>query len=174
MVAYNELTATSSDFKHKKLVCVSARLPSRPQWSSNPFNVDARYISRQLFGTRWVRRKYRPKRKRKRSRREFSEIPADIRQAGDRRRRIQPEYGVPLFPIVNERILMRSAAFNVPGVKEHAYFLKDISDARRIRTRVLECQQVSREYTGCFLTIGMQASSRPTSRQSRTQTVGSS
>lgn len=34
---------------------------------------------------------------------------------------------------------MRRTAFNVPGVKEHAYFLKDISDARRIRTRVLDC-----------------------------------
>ncbi|THH31846.1 hypothetical protein EUX98_g2351 [Antrodiella citrinella] len=31
------------------------------------------------------------------------------------------------------------AAFNVPGVKEHAHFLKDIKDARAIRTRVLEC-----------------------------------
>jgi len=32
-----------------------------------------------------------------------------------------------------------SQTFNVPGVKEHAHFLKDIKDARAIRTRVLEC-----------------------------------
>ncbi|TCD60369.1 hypothetical protein EIP91_010260 [Steccherinum ochraceum] len=32
-----------------------------------------------------------------------------------------------------------SQTFNVPGVKEHAHFLKDIKDARSIRTRVLEC-----------------------------------
>ncbi|CAL1709677.1 unnamed protein product [Somion occarium] len=32
-----------------------------------------------------------------------------------------------------------SQTFNVPGVKENAYFLKDIRDARAIRTRVLEC-----------------------------------
>lgn len=30
-------------------------------------------------------------------------------------------------------------AFNVPGVKEHAHFLKDISNARAIRSRILEC-----------------------------------
>ncbi|KAI0795504.1 NDE1, mitochondrial external NADH dehydrogenase [Abortiporus biennis] len=32
-----------------------------------------------------------------------------------------------------------SQTFNVPGVKEHAHFLKDIKDARVIRARVLEC-----------------------------------
>ena len=30
-------------------------------------------------------------------------------------------------------------AFGIPGVKEHAYFLKDVRDARAIRLRVLEC-----------------------------------
>ncbi|KAK0484604.1 FAD/NAD-P-binding domain-containing protein [Armillaria novae-zelandiae] len=29
--------------------------------------------------------------------------------------------------------------FGIPGVKEHAHFLKDVKDARRIRTRILEC-----------------------------------
>ncbi len=33
-----------------------------------------------------------------------------------------------------------SSAFNVPGVKEHAHFLKDVKDARAIRTRILECK----------------------------------
>ncbi|KAL4072246.1 NDE1, mitochondrial external NADH dehydrogenase [Scleroderma citrinum] len=32
-----------------------------------------------------------------------------------------------------------SQTFNVPGVKEHAHFLKDVRDARSIRTRILEC-----------------------------------
>ncbi|KAI7870267.1 pyridine nucleotide-disulfide oxidoreductase-domain-containing protein [Spinellus fusiger] len=32
-----------------------------------------------------------------------------------------------------------SNTFNIPGVKEHAIFLKDIKDAKRIRSRVLEC-----------------------------------
>ena len=31
-------------------------------------------------------------------------------------------------------------AFDVPGVKENAYFLKDIRDARAIRARILECE----------------------------------
>ncbi|EKM56698.1 uncharacterized protein PHACADRAFT_91741 [Phanerochaete carnosa HHB-10118-sp] len=33
-----------------------------------------------------------------------------------------------------------SQTFGIPGVKEHAHFLKDISDARAIRNRVLECK----------------------------------
>ncbi|KAH8833800.1 hypothetical protein DL96DRAFT_1666819 [Flagelloscypha sp. PMI_526] len=32
-----------------------------------------------------------------------------------------------------------SQTFGVPGVKEHGFFLKDIADARKIRSRILEC-----------------------------------
>ncbi|KAG0260511.1 hypothetical protein DFQ27_003493 [Actinomortierella ambigua] len=32
-----------------------------------------------------------------------------------------------------------SNTFNIPGVKEHGFFLKEVSDARKIRQRVLEC-----------------------------------
>lgn len=32
-----------------------------------------------------------------------------------------------------------SQTFNTPGVKEHAYFLKDVGDARKIRKRLLSC-----------------------------------
>ncbi|KAI5116167.1 hypothetical protein M0805_002851 [Coniferiporia weirii] len=32
-----------------------------------------------------------------------------------------------------------SQTFNIPGVKENAYFLKDVRDARAIRSRILEC-----------------------------------
>ncbi|KAJ7031575.1 NDE1, mitochondrial external NADH dehydrogenase [Mycena alexandri] len=32
-----------------------------------------------------------------------------------------------------------SQTFGVPGVKEHAHFLKDVKDARAIRMRILEC-----------------------------------
>ena len=39
-------------------------------------------------------------------------------------------------------------AFNVPGVKEHAHFLKDIGDARKIRARVLECTHALHWYSG--------------------------
>lgn len=34
-----------------------------------------------------------------------------------------------------------SQTFGVPGVKEYAFFLKDVSDARKIRKRVLECKK---------------------------------
>lgn len=33
-----------------------------------------------------------------------------------------------------------SQTFNTPGVKEHAYFLKDIGNSRGIRKRILECE----------------------------------
>lgn len=32
-----------------------------------------------------------------------------------------------------------SQTFGIPGVKEHAYFLKDVQDARRIRNKLLSC-----------------------------------
>lgn len=32
-----------------------------------------------------------------------------------------------------------SNTFGIKGVKEHAFFLKEVADARRIRTRILEC-----------------------------------
>ncbi|KAL0068938.1 hypothetical protein AAF712_003931 [Marasmius tenuissimus] len=34
-----------------------------------------------------------------------------------------------------------SQTFNIPGVKEHAHFLKDVKDARAIRSRILECYE---------------------------------
>ena len=42
-----------------------------------------------------------------------------------------------------KRLLTLCAAFNIPGVKEHAHFLKDVRDARRIRSRILECECLS-------------------------------
>ncbi|KAI0342422.1 FAD/NAD(P)-binding domain-containing protein [Trametopsis cervina] len=40
-----------------------------------------------------------------------------------------------------------SQTFNVPGVKEHAHFLKNISDARRIKARILECLEQANQPT---------------------------
>jgi len=33
--------------------------------------------------------------------------------------------------------------FGTPGVKEYAYFLKDVGDARKIRRRLLECFEMA-------------------------------
>jgi NADH dehydrogenase FAD-containing subunit len=33
-----------------------------------------------------------------------------------------------------------SNTFGIPGVKEHAFFLKDVNDARKIRKRLIECK----------------------------------
>lgn len=40
-----------------------------------------------------------------------------------------------------------SQTFGVPGVKEHAFFLKDVADARKIRKRILECMYTHRTDT---------------------------
>ena len=37
-----------------------------------------------------------------------------------------------------------SQTFNTPGVRENAFFLKDVSDARNIRERVLQCKRSDR------------------------------
>ena len=41
-------------------------------------------------------------------------------------------------------------AFDVPGVKENAYFLKDIRDARAIRARILECESALFRFSMSF------------------------
>ncbi|KAF8186372.1 pyridine nucleotide-disulfide oxidoreductase-domain-containing protein [Pholiota molesta] len=47
------------------------------------------------------------------------------------------------FPLHFDKLIIAvgaySQTFGVPGVKEHAHFLKDVKDARKIRGRVLEC-----------------------------------
>ncbi|GAA5914968.1 hypothetical protein JCM6882_001948 [Rhodosporidiobolus microsporus] len=40
-----------------------------------------------------------------------------------------------------------SQTFGIPGVKEHAYFLKDIRDAAKIRGRILECFELASQPT---------------------------
>ncbi|KAL7422346.1 hypothetical protein Q5752_002992 [Cryptotrichosporon argae] len=37
----------------------------------------------------------------------------------------------------------RSASFGIPGAAEHAFFLKDVRDARAIRTRLLDCLELA-------------------------------
>lgn len=36
-----------------------------------------------------------------------------------------------------------SNTFGIKGVKEHAFFLKEVADARKIRTRILECFEIA-------------------------------
>jgi NADH dehydrogenase FAD-containing subunit len=50
---------------------------------------------------------------------------------------------VPVFPVRYDKLLVTvgsySQTFNTPGVRENAFFLKDVGDARQIRKRILEC-----------------------------------
>ncbi len=40
-----------------------------------------------------------------------------------------------------------SQTFDTPGVKEHAFFLKDVKDARRIRSRILQVMELAAQPT---------------------------
>ena len=48
-----------------------------------------------------------------------------------------------LFDVKYDKLVVTvgcySQTFGTPGVKEHAFFLKDVGDARRIRNRILAC-----------------------------------
>jgi len=48
-----------------------------------------------------------------------------------------------LFDVEYDKLIVTvgcySQTFGTPGVKEHAFFLKDVGDARRIRNRILAC-----------------------------------
>jgi NADH dehydrogenase FAD-containing subunit len=48
-----------------------------------------------------------------------------------------------LFDLTYDKLVVTvgcySQTFGTPGVKEHAFFLKDVGDARRIRNRILAC-----------------------------------
>ena len=52
-------------------------------------------------------------------------------ETGEPRQRFEIAYDVVIFALGEQ-----SATFGVPGVRENAYFLKTINDARRLRTRV--------------------------------------
>ena len=55
---------------------------------------------------------------------------------------------IPIFPVKYDKLIVTvgsySQTFNTPGVRENAYFLKDVGDARRIRKRVLEIFELCR------------------------------
>ncbi|KAH9936713.1 FAD/NAD(P)-binding domain-containing protein [Amylocystis lapponica] len=55
------------------------------------------------------------------------------------------------FPLRYDRLVIAvgcySQTFGVPGVKEHAHFLKDVRDARAIRTKILECFEQANQPT---------------------------
>ncbi|TFK51238.1 NDE1, mitochondrial external NADH dehydrogenase [Heliocybe sulcata] len=59
-----------------------------------------------------------------------------------------PGTGTP-FQLPYDKLIISVGAyaqtFGVPGVKEHGYFLKDVKDARSIRTRILECFEQAAE-----------------------------
>lgn len=48
-----------------------------------------------------------------------------------------------MFDVTYDKLIVTvgcySQTFGTPGVKEHAFFLKDVGDARRIRNRILAC-----------------------------------
>jgi len=71
--------------------------------------------------------------------RETMLVPEEEQQLG---KEVQVKDHVPVFPVKYDKLVVTvgsySQTFNTPGVKENAYFLKDVGDARKIRKRVLE------------------------------------
>ncbi|KAH9836093.1 FAD/NAD-P-binding domain-containing protein [Rhodofomes roseus] len=59
--------------------------------------------------------------------------------------------GTTHFTLRYDRLVVAVGAynqtFNVPGVKENAYFLKDVTDARAIRARIIECFEQANQPT---------------------------
>jgi NADH dehydrogenase FAD-containing subunit len=59
----------------------------------------------------------------------------------------RPEVKGKLFDLSYDKLIIAVGSycqtFNIPGVREHAYFLKDIGDARRIRKRILGCFEMA-------------------------------
>ncbi|KAH9923063.1 pyridine nucleotide-disulfide oxidoreductase-domain-containing protein [Fomitopsis serialis] len=59
--------------------------------------------------------------------------------------------GTAPFTLRYDRLVVAVGAYNntfsVPGVKENAYFLKDVRDARAIRARILECFEQAHQPT---------------------------
>lgn len=59
--------------------------------------------------------------------------------------------GVKPFTVQYDKLVIAvgcySQTFNTPGVKEYAHFLKDVKDARRIRSRILECFELASQPT---------------------------
>ncbi|KAJ7291043.1 NDE1, mitochondrial external NADH dehydrogenase [Mycena rebaudengoi] len=69
-------------------------------------------------------------------------LPFETKSVPDSTRTHFPGTGTP-FTLRWDKIVLAAGAysqtFGVPGVKEHAHFLKDVKDARAIRIRILEC-----------------------------------
>ena len=65
-------------------------------------------------------------------------------QQRDQERRVEAKKGQ-LFEMKWDKLCIAvgcySQTFGTPGVKEHAHFLKDVGDARKIRNRLLECMR---------------------------------
>ncbi|KAK0630798.1 pyridine nucleotide-disulfide oxidoreductase-domain-containing protein [Bombardia bombarda] len=68
-------------------------------------------------------------------------VPADLGSDGSQSEALTPPKGKKLFDISYDKLVIACGAysqtFGIEGVREHANFLRDIGDARKIRLRVL-------------------------------------
>lgn len=69
-------------------------------------------------------------------------LVADRHEGRDEDKRIEKQKGK-IFRMGYDKLVIAvgcyAQTFGTPGVKEHAYFLKDMGDARKIRNRLLSC-----------------------------------
>ena len=65
-------------------------------------------------------------------------------EKGDEGKAVEKKKKGKMFDMTWDKLVVTvgcySQTFNTPGVKENAYFLKDVGDARKIRNRLLSCE----------------------------------
>lgn len=72
----------------------------------------------------------------------------DVKKQLVRCRRVKDNKGFSLpFDLLLVAVGAQSATYGVPGVREHALFLKDLGDARTIRQKVIECLEQASDPT---------------------------
>lgn len=64
-----------------------------------------------------------------------------------------------------------SQTFNTPGVRENALFLKDVSDAIKIRKKILDCKLCALSSELLLITPGFETASLPTTSTALKQSL---
>ncbi|KAI0711767.1 FAD/NAD-P-binding domain-containing protein [Fomitopsis betulina] len=115
----------SIDFKNKTITCMPATPPL-------PFDEPSSFASPATTNG-------------------MSSTVSDTATKASRERVGARNPGTTHFSLRYDRLVVAVGAYNqtfdVPGVKENAYFLKDIRDARAIRARILECFEQANQPT---------------------------
>ena len=74
----------------------------------------------------------------------FASKPSELPVIASKDAKKLPSKKGEVFPLKYDKLVVAvgcySQTFNTPGVRENAFFLKDVGDSIRIRKRILECK----------------------------------